>query len=307
MKNLATLMSVLMVVFLVSNASAYTYNPTYEEGGFTYQDDAANDASGGTQYEVYRMGYSYDDENLYFNMLTGLPQTGSAYGSAMVNAGDLYINVGGSHLDGYDGAGLDATYSTGTVFGLGLSDHSGDMNTDLSAYSWASSGTNDNAYDWIDVQAGNLYSDAMFSTGVYEGYWADSSVGGTDGGYDPFGGANNLPVHVVSGTDMGNQGAVNWNYVGTTAIDEAGTVKNNVYEVTAQIGLEALGLQGGGAFEFWWSMECGNDAGWIAGNVEASGGGGGGGTAGPVPEPATMLLLGSGMVGIATLRKRFKG
>lgn len=275
MKTLKTLAILLLAgALLVPGASALTVaTPQFT---YTYTYDAVGDASPDANYEVYRMGYAQDNEYLYFNMLTGLPQSGRAFSgngyTANVAAGDLYINVGGSLLDGYKGTGIAATYASGTVYGLALTNHSGDMNNDLAKTGgWASSGTNDNAYDWAAVEEGYLYKDAMFSTGVYEAYEGTNYGkigGGSDGVSDQFGGANNMPSHIAEfGTDLGYQGDVTWvNKGSNVAVNEAGTVKrNNVYEVNAKMSLASLGLTGGGAFEFWWSMECGNDGMMVAG------------------------------------------
>ncbi|RLC12104.1 MAG: hypothetical protein DRI57_18080 [Deltaproteobacteria bacterium] len=284
--------SVLLTVLLAGNVMAYTYYPpTYEEADadsgltYTYQDDESDDASGGWKYEIHRMGYSYDDENLYFSMVTGMPQDGRLDRGAMINSGDLYINVGGSLSDGYTGTGTDATYASGDVYGLALTSHSGDMNNDMAgSHSAYTSGYKDDGYTWAPVTEGNLYSDAIFSTGVYEGYRDDDTVGD-----DPFGDANNSPVHIAQyGGDMGSQGGVSWNQINSTT-----------YEVTATIALDALGLQGGGAFEFWWTMECGNDSAWIAGNVNAPSGS-------ETPEPGTMALLGFGLLGLACYTRKFR-
>ncbi len=264
---------------------------------WTYSYDAYNDASHSWEYEVYRMGYAFDDDYLYFNMLTGVPEAGRG----KIQPGDLYINVGGSHLDGYTGSGYNAAYASGNVFGLALTSHSGDMNADLTpTHSAYKSGKADDGYDWSAVTQGNLYSDAFFSTGIYEGYegtsyWKNSKD--NDGGKDAFGYANNAPVHIAEyGNNLGFQGDVTWDYLGYTPVNEAGTKSMKAYEVNAKISLDSLGIVGGENFEMWWSMECGNDFGMVAGTMPDQ----------PVaaPEPGTLLLLGVGLVGIIGFAKK---
>jgi len=261
-------LSILAVVavsalFIAGNVSALDW---------TYSIDPADDASGGSIYEVYSMGYAYDDDFLYFTMQTGFPKTGDSQG---IDAGDLYINVGGSHNAG-----------TGDVYGLALTSHAGDMNNDVDYLNWVNTAHADDAYSWAAVTEGHLYSDAVFSTGVYEGYSGANEIS-EDGGKDPFGGENNIPVHIAEfGADLGFQGDVGWKNIG------------GVYEVTAVISLAALNLSAGGDFEFWWSMECGNELAMISGSVvkEAP-------TA--TPEPGTLLLLGGGLFAIiGIIRKR---
>jgi len=281
--------TIMSILFVSGNALALDW---------TYSYDAYNDASYNWNYEIYRMGYAFDDDYLYFNMLTGMPEAGRG----KVQSGDLYINVGGSHLGGYDGSGYDAAYASGTVFGLALTDHSGDMNADLTpTHSAYKSGNDDNSYAWSAVTQGHLYSNAFFSTGIYEGYEGTSywkKAMNDDGGQDPFGGNNNAPAHIASyGDDLGFQGDVTWKYLGYTPVNEAGNVSMKAYEVNAMISLDSLGIVGGESFELWWSMECGNDFAMIDGTMPDQ----------PVatPEPGTLLLVGSGLfAGILFMRKR---
>lgn len=284
--------SILAVVFsmVLFSGSAWALN-------WEYFYDSPKDASGGAKYEVYRMGYAFDDEYLYFNMMTGTPQTGNWDNGAMINAGDLFINVGGSLFDGYSGSGYDAEYATGNVFGLALNSHVGDMNADMTPTNNAyKSGKADDNYDWTAVTEGHLYSDAMFSTGVYEAY-ADAK-GDKDGGLDQFGYKNNAPVHIAEfGEDLGFQGAVSWNHLGNVKTDANGEFiasdkkAHNTYEVNAMISLAALDVTGGESIELWWTMECGNDFFHIDPVVPVQ-------TTPAVPEPGTLFLLGSGLMGL---------
>ena len=173
------------------------------------------------------------------------------------------------------------------------------MNADLTpTHSAYASGSQDNSYAWDAVVQGHLYSDAFFSTGIYENYegtkyWKRSQ--NNDGGTDPFGGKNNAPVHIAEyGTDLGFQGDVTWDYLGsTTLVDEAGAISMNAYEVNAMISLDALGITGGENFEMWWSMECGNDFGMLSGTTPVA-----------TPEPGTLLLLGCGILGVIAVKRK---
>ena len=262
-----------LCIFALITASTLLISGNVLALNWTYSDDPSNDASGGSLYEVYQMGYAYDEENLYFTMQTGFPQTGDSQG---IEAGDLYINVGGSHNAG-----------TGNVYGLALNSHAGDMNNDVDGLSWVNTAHADDNYAWSAVEQGNLYSDAVFSTGVYEGYSGANDVD-EDGGLDAFGGGNNIPVHIAEfGADLGYQGDVTWN-----------EISNDRYKVNAVISLAALDLSDGGDFELWWSMECGNELAMISGNVAQR-------TPTPTPEPGTLLLLSGGLSAIiGILRKR---
>jgi hypothetical protein len=98
--------------------------------------------------------------------------------------------------------------------------------------------------------------------------------------YPQFGAAN--PFTVVSGTNLG---LIDFVYSGN---------QNTHYVLEAGIPLTALGLNGNtpSTVNIHWTMECGNDYLVLKGDVS------------PVPEPATMSLLGLGLLGLLGLRKK---
>lgn len=221
---------------------------------YTWVSDPVGDASGGSTWETYGIGYALSGSRLYFAVRENLPKAGAygrdSYAYTRLNPGDLYLNVDGSLESG-----------TGAVFGIGLTTH---QNVVTQAYSGS----------WAQVTEGNLYTGAVFADGTYErnDRWlynqgktptppdADNSM------YN-----NSHPTLIRAYTDeLTGVSDVSWNSVSGQPWK---------YQIEGWVDLAAFGAnQPTSHVELRWAPECGNDA---ARAVV------------PIPEPGTFLTLGA--------------
>jgi len=257
MKNVGVLAILCGALALCAPAWGLTY---------TWQDDPLNDATGGSKWQGYGIGYAIDNGKLNFQIRTNLPPWGGwgydSYAYTHFSPGDLYINIGGRFQDG-----------TGEAFGLGFTNHA---NVVQQAYS----GT------WDPVVKGGLYTGAVFADGTYEGYESyllSHGITPEPGDGNLSDGKNSYPTLIMGYTDeVLGAGAVSW---------ACNTTDPWAYDITGYVDLAAIGLDAGESFQLAWGPECGNDL--VA--VEGTN---------PVPEPSTMFLLAGGLIAIGAVRRR---
>lgn len=281
MKKLPILLAILAVFLWIGNAAAITIDGDLSDWGINLNNVAAanvgyldsNTPTGGVDID-----YVTEDNADMNNADNPYP-----YNSGRT---DNWINVGPGWSDGntYDAEAIyfdnDAEYGyiaiiTGLPF-KGADWAPGDIGLDLTTHTaklldgGADTGTSTPYEAGIDIEEAKLLSVSSWESAYYDGSPSPNYANYSN------------PWAVSSGTIIDG--------VSLAYSDEA---VNGHYVIEAMFLLEDLGLKPGDTFVIHWSMQCGND--FL--NLEAD--------VNPVPEPATMLLFGIGLCGLAFVgRKR---
>jgi hypothetical protein len=208
--------------------------------------------------------------------------SGAYYGGTAVNYSSAYDVIG---APSFSVDSLTATQANGTtrvvlsgyyfgtnyakeISGLG---HIGDLY--ISSTGWKVNKPDDHArYDTFDENEGWDYVISYLNPQVYSLNFEGITMTGDEGG-----------AWYGFRTGQAYQGGYG-SFVNSATASLDSSLKTLTFTFPYLGPIDAMG--------FHWTMACGNDV------VE------GGGT--PIPEPATMLLLGSGLLGIAGLRRKFK-
>lgn len=223
---------------------------------------------GGHTFDAMSAYIGFDGTKTYLAVVTGLPQSG---------AGDYWR---------YDNASYNGYY---------------DWNQSLEKY-WYVPGSmvldvnGDGEYEYAVTTRANT-DGATYASTPGEGMLVSGNLEFEDpkswdkyDEYDDFDGIAN-PWAVTGYDNLVDLGAdFSYSYFGDATV---GSETFATYAIEAVIDTSLLGIDIGDTLAMRWTMECGND---IIGQTNEV----------PVPEPATMLLLGGGIAGLIGFRKKLK-
>ncbi len=278
MKKIAkNLMMLGVATFLIAgNALAYNFGDE-----ITAFDESAR--SGWGNYTAWWNSQDEDQETEYYTEIgqawdleafflegTDLTMVGGydfKNGYHTTTSGDIFIDVDGDMIYGQDviSFGSDGNKEMANIFGY---DYVLDMNFETSSY---------------DVYS--IDESATLLTGYYRSNDKTGAWGYAGGG------------QAISADNM-------FSYQTGLSDSDVGGLAGGTHNAVGGIDLSFLSSDIPVDFAVHFTMSCSNDNLIGLGTLAADSGGGGGGSA-ATPEPATMFLLGCGMIGLALLRKKF--